>query len=234
MKKEKTAKEIFSSKFREITKGYKNTEVAKMLGKSLDTINKWRSDTNNHMPDTAGILSICKAFNCDPNYLFLENQENFNSRYDEISSNIGLTSKSIEVLKRINATTGKTSTGMAFGSGIDNHSWKHIAMINYILEDMYDHNYMSKDYKGDEPILSVMYDYLHTENIQHIHSMKDVNKAFGIVRDGDDLDQVMFYDQETHVQYTLPDPVKLFRRTMMDSIQKWLVDQTDKQKNGRH
>ncbi|MCR5594814.1 MAG: helix-turn-helix domain-containing protein [Lachnospiraceae bacterium] len=205
-----------------------NEELAEALDVSISSIYKWLSPDDLTIP-WKSLYSICDFYGVDPEYLLLPKYKNFTIEYDRISEITGLSSKSIEVLKRIKETSGKTSSGMSFGSGIDNHSWKHIAMINYILEDMYDHNYMSDDYNGDEPILSVMYDYLHTENIQHINSLDDV-KAFGIVRDGDDLDKVMFFDQETYMQYTLPDPVKLFRRTLMDSIQKWLVDKVEKHK----
>ena len=198
-------KEVFVKKFKELTKGYKNQDVADLLGKGLDLINKYRSDTNNTMPGRDGILRICEVFHCDPNYLFLEEETAFNPEYKEIERITGLSSKSIEVLNYIQQNTGKKKNGMSFGKNVDTYSWKNTAMINDILEEIYENlDDIKQNKRPINSVLSRMRDYTHTEFIEYQHN-----------------DDELFYDQESHARYIV-EPVSLLRTKLLIDIQEWL------------
>lgn len=142
-------KMIFIEKFKDITRGYSNQQTADKLGKSLDTINKWRSDTCSTMPDTKGILEICNQFGCDPNMLFLEDAEAFNKRYGEITDITGLSSKSIRVLQQLQKRSEDDNEAIA---------WKNTAIINEILEGLYNSD-------SCKSFLTMVYDYTHPDDI---------------------------------------------------------------------
>lgn len=96
-------KRRFAQRFKELTKGYTNESLAEMFNVDIKTVEKWKNESSKSgtFPKTYTMMDICNEFNCDLNYLFMEDTSHFNKDYENASDITGLSDQALRAISNI-------------------------------------------------------------------------------------------------------------------------------------
>lgn len=215
-------------------KHYNQTSLAEALDIDRKTVGYWLNGKKDKpiYPSLEKLFELSKVLDVSVDYLIgRDDYRHFGNK--EISESTGLSEHSIELLRFLKSKSGKRDGMMSFGKNIDNYSWKNVEMINYIFDTNYE-RYMSRIEKNTPvpTILANMYEYIHSSTVEYAHRFNDVDELFGIVRRDKNLDydKIEFWDGSSHTHITVTKPTKLYQAYIMEMIQKWLMNEADRQK----
>lgn len=156
--KNETRKKIFAERFKEISKGYTNEQLAEIFERSVKSVQKWKSDIISTFPETEKLFDICDYFGCDMNYLFMEDSKSFSKDYETASEITGLSNQALKSISNIKNDIGEDINALPeyaiFKKNLlDYLLAKHPSFIDQFLDliytmfenDSYYHSHMKMD-----------------------------------------------------------------------------------------
>lgn len=107
--RDKSHKQLFAKRFKEVSRGYTNEQLAEMFGCTVKNIQKWKNESpiSGTYPQTEKLFDICDRLGCDINYLFMEDSTSFSEDYKTASEVTGLSAQALKSISNIQNDIGE-------------------------------------------------------------------------------------------------------------------------------
>lgn len=249
--------QTFSERFKSLTGNASIKDICAALNmkpESEVTIGKWRceTETSGIIPEKKNIYKICEVYDCDPNFLMLEDDQHINMSDREISKITGLSDKSIEVLREIQENkSAMPDGGRAFGVLTDDYSLRTIDLINYVLEEQYEwaieHKMIRSEIKAAaakgkkelrqlkikplQPLYTVftgMYNAIFGDDAICTADKKNIKPIMESVTD--QLDSIYYYDEFSRAAVSA-DTKELWQTYNTNKVITWINNHRDRKNN---
>lgn len=223
-----------------------NEELAQKMGISKSALNNYlygkANDANGEkevrIPNIETSIRLCELFGVSLDYLFgLDDCEHPNNAY--ITKVTGLSDKSVEVLRQMNATRPRSHNGVMIINKeyeASDNAYLNIESLNLILEDTYN-SWLEKERTSERksvPYNTPLY-YLYRAIFSGKYKSVRVNEFQGKIelRPQEASDHIFLHDDETGEYFPIQSS-DILKRICIDKITSWINEREEALKNGNY
>lgn len=224
-----------------------NEELAQKMGISKSALNNYlygkMNDTSGEkevrLPNIEKSIELCKLFGVSLDYLFgLDDCEHPNNAY--ITKVTGLSNKSVEVLRQMNATRPQSHDGITIINKeyeASDNAYLNIESLNLILEDTYN-SWLEKERTSERKSvpyntpLFYLYEAIYSGNYKAIYADESEEGKIKLYPQKAS-EHIFLHDDKTGEYFTIQSS-DMQKRICIDKITSWINEREEALKDGKH